>query len=229
MPKRLRRSGLSGTSSFSVAYLAASSRNGSRESSRQFQKESPKRRRSEINRLAFSDCYGVLSAKIVSAAWPQPLISCKRSDVTSRCSIHTYVAGHRVRRRNSNRDDEESYDESLEYRHRRSSSASRIGRCLCLERISGASHKAIWLEYFRSHADLYNQHLCVGHRGFFRRPLAQSRGTKSRCARRWISVWRRSFSGEFFRPQTVVAISALCCDRWNCTGLHLHFAIHVPC
>ena len=32
------------------------------------------------------------------------------------------------------------YDESLEYRYRRSSSASRIGRCLCVERISGASH-----------------------------------------------------------------------------------------
>src|SRR6266478_7098396 len=191
MPKRLRRSGLSGTSSFSVAYLAASSRNGSREYSRQFQKESPKRRRSEINRLAFSDCYGVLSAKIVSAAWPQPLISCKRSDVTSRCSIHTYVAGHRVRRRNFNRD-EESYDESLEYRHRRSSSASRIGRCLRVERISAPSHEAIWLEYFRSHADLYYQHLCAGHRGFFRRPLAQSRGTKSRRPHGWISVWCRS-------------------------------------
>ena len=74
--------GLSGISFFGAAFSGASSRNGSRESSRQFQKESPRRQRSEINRSGFSGCFGAPSAKIVSAVWPRPLTSCKPLGVT---------------------------------------------------------------------------------------------------------------------------------------------------
>ena len=217
MPERPRPFELSGISYFGVAFSGASSQNGSRESSRQFRKESPRRQRSEINRSGFSGCFGAPSATIVSAAWLQPLTSCKPLDV-----IFTH---QRVRRRKPKlTHGVGKNDESLEYRDRRSSSASRIGRCLCVECISGASHEAIWLGYFRSHTDLHHQHLCVGYRGFFRWPLAQSCGTKSRRAHRRISVWPRSFSGEFLRPQTVVTISKLRCDWRNWFGLQLHCA-----
>src|SRR5260370_17936015 len=83
MSKRPKPSGPSGISFFCVAFLEASNRNGSRGSSRRFQKESPKQRPSEINQSAFSGCFGASSAKIVSAGYLQPLISCKPLDVTS--------------------------------------------------------------------------------------------------------------------------------------------------
>src|SRR6266481_5977846 len=82
MPERPRPFELSGISFFGAAFSGASSRNGSRESSRQFQKESPRRQRSEINRSGFSGCFGAPSAKIVSAVWPRPLTSCKPLGVT---------------------------------------------------------------------------------------------------------------------------------------------------
>src|SRR3984893_16802424 len=91
MPERPRPFELSGISYFGVAFSGASSQNGSRESSRQFLKASPRRQRSEINRSGFSGCFGAPSATIVSAAWLQPLTSCKPLDV-----IFTH---QRVRRR----------------------------------------------------------------------------------------------------------------------------------
>src|SRR5712691_7048847 len=81
MPERPRPFELSGISFFGAAFLGASSRSGSKESSRQFQKESPRRQRSEINRSGFSSCFGAPSAKIVSGVWLQPLTSCKPLDV----------------------------------------------------------------------------------------------------------------------------------------------------
>src|SRR5580704_11812745 len=83
MPERPRPFELSGIFFFGAAFLGASSRNGSRGSSRPFQKESPRRQRSEINRSGFSGCFGAPSAKIVSAVWRQPLTSCKPLGVTS--------------------------------------------------------------------------------------------------------------------------------------------------
>src|ERR1700694_4505564 len=83
MPERPRLFELSGISFFASVFLEASSRNGFKGSSRQFQKGSPKRQRGEINRSGFSDCSGASSAKPVSAVWRRPLTSCKPLDGTS--------------------------------------------------------------------------------------------------------------------------------------------------
>src|ERR1700686_2923789 len=97
MPERPKPFEPSGISSFGGTFLEASSRNGSRVSSSRFPKESPKRRRSGRNRLASSACCGGSAAKIVYAAWPQPLTSCKPSDDTSthqRVRLHKLKATH---------------------------------------------------------------------------------------------------------------------------------------
>ena len=72
-----------------------------------------------------------------------------------------------------------------------------------------AACQAIWMEHFRSHADLYGQHFCIGGDGVLRRPLAQSLGPENCCTHGWISLWRWSFSVELLRPQIVVALSNL--------------------
>src|ERR1700730_14911963 len=94
MSERPRPSGPSEICLFGAAFLEASSRNGSRGSSRQFQKESPKRPPSEINRSAFSGCFGAPSAKIVSAVYSYSLTSCKPLDVTS---IYQRVRLHKLK------------------------------------------------------------------------------------------------------------------------------------
>src|ERR1700687_3730061 len=81
MPEPPRPFEPSGISFFGAAFLGASSRNGSKGSSRQFQKESPRRQRSGTNRSDFSGCFGAPSAKTVSAVWLRPLTSCKPLDV----------------------------------------------------------------------------------------------------------------------------------------------------
>ena len=55
---------------------------GSKASFRQFPKALPRQQRSGTNQSAFSDCYDGSPAKTVSAAWPQPLISCRPLGVT---------------------------------------------------------------------------------------------------------------------------------------------------
>src|SRR5882672_8295505 len=106
MPELPRPFGPSEISFFGAGFLGASSRNGSRGSSRQFPRESHKRRRSEINRSASSGCFGAPSAKIVSAVWLQPLTSCKPLGVIStrrRVGLRKLKATHGIRKDMTNR------------------------------------------------------------------------------------------------------------------------------
>src|SRR6202521_4673020 len=84
-----------------------------------------------------------------------------------------------------------------------------FGRRLRVERIPRATVEAIWLEHFGGHPDLYDLHLCSGHRVVFRWTVAEPQRSESRRVDRRLALRRRIDIGKFLQSPAVVAISQL--------------------